>query len=62
MAWVVGSGGVGCCRPWVGCEFWVSVGHAMVDPVCMGVGKFGGGGGSVLHLLKVVILDMGMGM
>ena len=66
VAWVVGSGGVGCCRPWVGCEFWVFVGHAMVDPVCMGGGLVwcggGGDGGSVLHLLKVVILDMGMGM
>ena len=32
----MGSGGVGCCRPWVmRCEFWVLVGHAMVGPICM---------------------------
>ena len=39
VAWVMGSGSVGCCRLWVmRCEFWVSVGHAMVGPVCMVVG------------------------
>ena len=34
VAWVMG-----CCRLWVmRCEFWVSVGHAMVGSVCMVVG------------------------
>ena len=36
MGYIVGRGGMDCCRPWVvGCGMWVLRGHVVMGPVYM---------------------------